>query len=278
MNSEEKKPQIYVVNYPLQYFTERIGSELVDVNFPAPDDVDPAFWVPTREVITEYQNADLIFINGADYAKWLGVVSLPQSKIVNTSENFRDKYIKIIDRTTHSHGPAGEHSHRGYAFTTWLDPILAIEQAEAINKSLQKMLPGKKDILQTNFENLKSDLLDIDKQLSTVFSKEPNKPILGSHPVYQYLKARFSLNLTSLHLEPDEYPDKNQFLEIENLLKTAPYQLMLWESSPMNETVAALVEMGVKSIVFDPSGNRPETGDYLSVMQLNIENVKDAYN
>ena len=61
--------KIYVVNYPLQYFAERIGGDKVDVFFPAPSDVDPAFWTPGREVVRQYQQADLILLNGADYAK-----------------------------------------------------------------------------------------------------------------------------------------------------------------------------------------------------------------
>ncbi|MEA3275247.1 MAG: hypothetical protein U9Q81_08160, partial [Pseudomonadota bacterium] len=35
---------LYTVNYPLQYFAERIAGEHAQVVFPAPADVDPAFW------------------------------------------------------------------------------------------------------------------------------------------------------------------------------------------------------------------------------------------
>ena len=37
---------IYTVNYPLAFFAERIGGDLVEVVFPAPVDEDPAFWSP----------------------------------------------------------------------------------------------------------------------------------------------------------------------------------------------------------------------------------------
>ena len=40
---------VYVVNYPLQYFAERIGGGHVDVRFPAPPDQDPAFWNPSDD-------------------------------------------------------------------------------------------------------------------------------------------------------------------------------------------------------------------------------------
>jgi len=75
---------VYVVNYPLQFLAERIGGENVDVVFPAPTDVDPAFWSPDAEIVAAYQQADLILLNGAGYARWVTRVSLPRAAKVNT--------------------------------------------------------------------------------------------------------------------------------------------------------------------------------------------------
>jgi len=41
-DAEDAPLSVYTVNYPLQYFAEKIGGEYVDVQFPAPSDVDPA--------------------------------------------------------------------------------------------------------------------------------------------------------------------------------------------------------------------------------------------
>ena len=46
---------VFVVNYPLQYFAERISGPDVRVVFPAPADGDPAFWKPSPEQIAAYQ-------------------------------------------------------------------------------------------------------------------------------------------------------------------------------------------------------------------------------
>ena len=37
---------VYTVNYPLAYFAQRLAPEGVEVVFPVPPDVDPAFWKP----------------------------------------------------------------------------------------------------------------------------------------------------------------------------------------------------------------------------------------
>ena len=114
------------MNYPLQYFAERIGGEHVEVSFPAPPDGDPAYWNPDPDSVAAYQQADLILLNGASYAKWVAIVTLPTSKLVDTSKGFRDRYIIIEGAVVHSHGPEGEHSHGETAFTTWrfcLNPL-----------------------------------------------------------------------------------------------------------------------------------------------------------
>ena len=84
---------VYAVNYPLQYFAQRIAVDHVEVVLPVPPDVDPAFWQPDAAAIGDLQRADVILLNGAGYAKWVSRVSLPLRKLVDTSAGFSDRYI-----------------------------------------------------------------------------------------------------------------------------------------------------------------------------------------
>ncbi len=72
---------VFTVNYPLEYFADRLGGDQVEVVFPAPPGGDPAFWSPDPDTIAAYQGADLILLNGAGYAKWLERATLPSSKL-----------------------------------------------------------------------------------------------------------------------------------------------------------------------------------------------------
>ena len=97
---------------------------------------------------------DLILLNGAGYAKWVNKVSLPASRLVNTSRDFADQYIRTSGGVSHSHGPGGEHAHGGTAFTTWLDFYLATRQAEAVAKTITRKRPDAKDRVAKNLEAL----------------------------------------------------------------------------------------------------------------------------
>lgn len=214
----EDRLQVYAVNYPVAYFAERIAGDLAEVRFPAPADVDPAFWMPDADTIVAYQAADLILLNGADYAKWANKVSLPRSRLVDTSRGFRDAYIRQPDGVSHNRGPGGEHAHGGVAFTTWLDLSQAAQQAEAIARALTDKRPTAKERIERNLQVLQSELLALDERIAEIAGADPGHPLLASHPIYQYLARRYGLNLGSVMWEPDVLPGERQWAELKGIL------------------------------------------------------------
>ncbi|SKA80498.1 zinc transport system substrate-binding protein [Prosthecobacter debontii] len=272
------KPQVYVANYPLKYFAERIGGDEVDVHFPAPADEDPAFWQPDDETIAKFQAADLILMNGASYSKWVDNTTLPDEKVVNSSSEFSKDFIEVKDAVTHSHGPGGEHSHSGTAFTTWLDMQQAILQAKEVATALQALVPtGKGDEISQRFAALKKDLETLDQRLLAVGKRIAKAPLMASHPVYQYLARRYDLNLQAVLWEPETVPDGQALEGLQKILATHPAQWMIWEGEPNQESVAKIQALGLKSLVFAPCGNVPEKSDFLSVMQANVEALEKAF-
>ncbi len=267
---------VYAVNYPLQYFAQRIGGDLVRAEFRAPHDVDPAYWAPEAEAVASFQSADLILLNGAGYAAWVDRVSLPSSKQVNTSAAFADRLIVVEDATTHSHGPAGEHSHGEIAFTTWLDPTQAIAQARAVKEALAASLPESEPAFQARLESLERELTDLDLALSDIFAATAERPLLASHPVYQYFGRRYGLDLVSVHFEPDVDPGPSGWRVLEGLLEEHRAAWMLWEAEPLVETADRLRELGIEPVVFEPCANVPKAGDYMTVMKKNLANLDAA--
>jgi len=268
---------VYTVNYPLQYFAQRIAGDHADVIFPAPADEDPAFWQPSVDIIAGYQQADLILLNGAGYAKWINRVSLPRGKQVDTSAGFHDDYIHVEEGVTHSHGPGGDHSHSGTAFTTWLDFRQAAEQARVIADAMSRQRPELETDFSRNLAVLEAELLELDQQIQATVAAKPELSLLASHPVYQYFQRRYGLKLQSVMWEPGEVPDEAAWSGLEHTLKEHPAQWMIWEGEPEPGSVQRLRNLGVGSRVFDPAGNRPQDGDFLDVMQQNVKNLQQVF-
>lgn len=275
--TDSPRLKIAAINYPLAYFAERIGGNRVTVKLPVPADEDPAFWKPAAKDVAELQKAELILLNGADYEKWLARVSLSKFKLADTSAAFKDHYIRIENAVTHSHGPAGLHSHDGTANTTWLDFQQASQQAEAVAQAMARKRPELQAVFMDNLKALQADLAGLDNDIKAIAAAKPGLPLFASHPVYQYFARRYGLNLSSVHWEPNETPAAAEWTALEQTRAAHPAQWMIWEGPPSAEVSAKLQALGVQSLVFEPCANRPENGDFLEAMKKNVENLRQAF-
>jgi zinc transport system substrate-binding protein len=268
------RPVVYATNYPLAYFAESLGASVVDVKFPVPEDEDPAYWRPGPDAVLAMQNADLIVLNGASHEQWLETVSLLPSRMLVTTDPFRDELIPLEGKTTHSHGVEGEHEHAGTAFTTWLDPTLAASQAGAIANALVSRWPSHAAQFEEQLVRLNEELMSLDAAMRETVALNPKMPVLFSHPVYQYLVHRYDLNARSVHWEPDQTPSEDEWRRLEGILEGFPASWMIWEGKPLDEVRGRLDALGVGSVVFDPCANIPPEGDFLSTMQKNVEALR----
>lgn len=271
--SADTRLLVYAVNYPLTYFASRIGGDQVRVSLPVPQGEDPAHWQPAPEQIIEYQQADVILLNGADYADWVKTASLPNNRVVDTSRGFLDRLI-ALDDPTHSHGPAGTHSHGEFASHTWLDPALAVEQARGVLDALITYRPEYETEFRSHFAGLERDLQTLDQELTSAFQALEQTPVLFSHPVYQYLARRYAPEARSLDWEPDIVLDAQALEALAAVRADYPAGVLIWEREPFAVTVEMLEAEGLRSIAFETGANRPVDGDYLALMRWNLANLQ----
>jgi zinc transport system substrate-binding protein len=227
-------------------------------------------------MIHRYQQADVILLNGAGYAAWVQQATLPSARLINTSELLSDRLVIVENSSTHAHGPEGKHAHRSTAFTTWLDPSLAILQAQSIRDALTRLRPGRQNQFEAGFSALTTNLDELDRELQSVFSRLDDRPVLFSHPVYQYLIRRYGINARSLHWEPDTNLTESDLADLLKILETHPATVMIWESEPADAIRETLESRGVSSIVFSTAANTPVNGDYLSIMRDNLADLQSA--
>ncbi len=278
----EGRLKIYTTFYPTTYFAERIGAGSVAVVCPCPAGVDPAWWMPDDKIVQAYQQADLIIINGASFEKWLDKVTLPESRLVDTTRPLADEFIMLSDAVTHSHGPRGTHSHAGIDGHTWLDPVNAKIQAGQIKEALVKRLPDHRSTFEQGYAALASDLDALNSRLKALTANVADQTLLNSHPAYNYLARRYGWRVKYFHLDPATMPDSATLSEIGVFLEHQPAKYLLWESEPSAEIAARLREVhGLESIVWSPceslEAKRIEDGeDFLSVMNANVDRLQKA--
>jgi zinc transport system substrate-binding protein len=265
------KPVVYTTFYPTTYFVERIGGDLVDVVCPLPAGEDAIFWQPDDATLRKYQTADLVVVNGAEFEKWLMKVSLPEARVVDSAARLPGDLLEYADAFTHSHGPAGEHAHEGIDGHTWVDPLNAARQAEAICEGLKVILAGHEAALEERCAALVADLEALDAELRALTETYGGQTILASHPAYNYLVRTHGWNVVNLDLDPETMPDEESLGEIGAIVEESEAKFLVWESPPRPEIAKKLEDdLGLKSVVFSPCEQPDDSGDYLAVMKRNV--------
>ena len=166
----------------------------------------------------------------------------------------------------------------GTAFTTWLDFSLARLQAQAIYESLTAHYPENKELFLSNYQELDKELSMLDKELLALNKKNINAAVVFSHPVYQYLQQRYSIPGHSVHWEPNMEITAGMWQDLKKNIHHHEAAWMVWEDKPLASSISFLQEKRINSVVFNPCGNMPENGDFLTVMKDNIIELQKVFN
>jgi len=271
----EDRPQVVVVNKALEYFAERLLDDSMDVVFPVPEGVDPSFWRPSISDISMVQSADLILLNGAGFATWIDRVSLPRSRVVNTSAAIEDQFI-VTESITHSHGDGGEHSHEGLASYVWLDPVLAIAQADAIASAVIARDLGAAQDVEARLDTLRAELTELDAMAREVLSSVQDVTIVATHPRYQYFARRYGLSVISLEWEAGAMPGDDAISELAQIVDENDARILIWEAEPPVAAIEAAQSLGLQSVVFNPWASQGAAGSFLDAYKAAVSGIAGA--
>ncbi|AJO19648.1 MULTISPECIES: metal ABC transporter substrate-binding protein [Bacillus] len=313
-SSEQKENKdtldIYTTIYPLEDFAKKVGGEYVNVKSVYPPNVEAHTYEPSSKTMAEISDSDAFIYSG------VGVEGFAD-KAVNTLKNSNVKIVKagegiaLLSREEegehddhaheeehgdhdehaheeeHEHGEAEGHDHHhdhgDHDPHVWLDPVLAEKMAENIKDQLVKLDPEHEKTFTKNYESLKKDLEQLDKDFKQTVDKADKKEILVSHAAYGYWEKRYGIKQISvLGLSPTEEPSQKQ---LENIVKTAKehnIKYVIFESN-VSSKISEIIkkEIGAESLTMknleSVTKEDIESGkDYTTIMKENLTVLKKA--
>ena len=274
--------------YPLQYLTQKIGGDLVDVESLTPPGAEPHDLELSNQKVQQLSQAGaVVYLKGFQSAVDKAVeLNAPKTVIdVSTSVDLVDaeKHESELDvadddeKTEEAHEHEHEHGSTDPHF--WLDPTRMASAATQIGDALAQADPANAETYKKNAASTKSQMEALSKKLVDGTAKCQHKEFVTSHEAFGYLADRTGLTQLGLSgLDPDSTPSPARLKQISDAVKAKGITTIFTEellSPKVAETLAK--DLGITTAVLDPiESQADDSKDYEAVMNENLEALQKA--
>jgi zinc transport system substrate-binding protein len=271
-----KKIQIVAGFYPLAYAAEGIAGDLAEVVSLAGPGVEPHDLELTPGDVAKINDADLVvyipeFIPALDAV----VKTLDQSKVINATQG-----ITLISGDSHSHEGEEAHSeeegHSDESATDphiWLNPSNMVLIGNSIAQALSALTSDSAiDENRSNFENA---LTTLASDYTAKLANCSIKALVVSHEAFGYIANAYGFEQVGISgLSPEAEPSPARLAEVAKIAKAENATTIYYESLVDPKVAKTLAdELKISAEMLDPLESPPASGDYLSVMQQNLDTL-----
>ncbi|MFD3445882.1 metal ABC transporter substrate-binding protein [Microbacteriaceae bacterium 4G12] len=277
--------KVYTTIFPIADFAKKIGGDYVDVQSIYPAGADAHTYEPTQKQMVDIAKGDLFVYNGAELEPFAEKMekSLKKEKVKVLDSSQGVQLIQFAGVDDDGHKVSG-HQHNEDPHI-WLDPTLAMKQAENIKNALVELQPNHKEEFEKNYDALKAKFTDLDNQFKDLVQQAKTKEILVSHAAYGYWEHRYGIKQIPIAgLSSSDEPSQKQLADIAKTAKEHHLKYILFEtfSTPkvaevvQKETETKILRLNHLATITDNDVKNKK--DYFSLMEDNIAILKQAMN
>lgn len=151
----------------------------------------------------------------------------------------------------------------------WLDPDNARHIVIAIAVVLAEVDPANAAIYHRNAETVRRNLIDLDETLRRELTPVAQQPFIVFHDAYQYLEARYGLNVVgTVTVAPERVPGARHLAELRERIQTLGVVCIFHEPQFPPKLIETIIAgTGVRVGILDPLGQAGS--QYAAMMQAN---------
>jgi zinc transport system substrate-binding protein len=282
---DESKTKITTSFYPLTFFAENIGGDYVEVSTLIPYNSEVHSWQPSISDIANTEDSEVIIYLGAGLDHWVEDDIL--QSIEMSGKVIMEASTGIELESLEEHGEEGEgheHEHEEGDPHLWVSPYTALQIAENVYDALKQADPENAEIYTDNWENLESELINLDNKYRSELAPAAGKTFFTTHSAYGYVAHNYDLEQHGLiGLSADEQPSTTKMAQIiETMIEENSYVIYIdpvysdeyaktlqSELTTMTGEDAKILKL---YLMLGPLDNL----DYLEQLDINLDNLKEG--
>lgn len=212
----------------------------------------------------------LIAMNGAGMEPYLEpLVEGLQAKIVRTAAG-----LELLPGDGHD----GEYNPH-----TWLNPLYAAKQSNALAEELERLLPDQAGVIERNRVEAEGRYIGLDEEMRVALGAFKGKPIVTFHSAFEYFAMGCGLSVAAtLTSDPHASPSGRALSKVVDIVRDEGISTIFAErESDLTSAQTVARETGAKLGFLDtaayPMVDVEDTEVYFKAMRSNVKALVDAF-
>lgn len=273
-HASDGRAQVVASMYPLQWLTQQVGGDRVDVTDlvapgQEPHDVD----LTPRQVAQVGRAALVVYERGMATSVDNAITAAPARRSLDVSTTVTMQRLGTAAEDGESASSLDPH--------VWLDPTNMQRMAAAIADLLEGVDPAHAGDYRDNLKALDQTLGGLDRQYRSGLASCQRTQFVTSHAAFGYLARRYHLvQIPVSGISPDEEPAPSRIAAVQRLARQYHVTTIFTEtlaSPALARSIAG--DLHLATAVLDPvegiTGDSAGT-DYPSVMRSNLTALRTA--
>ncbi len=259
-----------------------VAGDKIDLTILLPPGDDPHGYQLTPKDIATLQSADIIFINGLGFERFLDPILenvLTNSNIVTVSEGI--DALTVDGQDTRAEPGSALDPH------VWFDPIRVMTWVDNIEESLTHIDAQNGDVYRNNADLYRQELIEIDSWISDQLNNiQPSRRLLvTNHDSLGYLVDRYKLRLVGTVIpgySTISEPSAQDMAQLVTEIKRLDIPAIFIDNNANNSLAAQIGRDTDIRVVPISTGSLSEpdgkSSTYLEFLRVNIKTIVDALN
>ncbi len=290
VGNDSEKIKVAATIYPLAFFAEQVGGDLLEVTTLVPQGLEPHDYEPAPNDLKALYDADLVIYNGAALEPWIEDMEfeLMQEKVelfeatsfvelIPLGEEHEESFHFIPSASAHETGE----EHTEWDPHVWLDPMRSKQIVQALAANLATIDPENAETYINNAKVVMGELDKIDTSFANTLQSCTGRDFVTSHAAFAYLAERYGLTMIPISgINPHSEPSLKELGEISEQVEAKGLSVIYTETlvdsafaqTITNETGATLMTLNPLEGLTSTEASAGE--NYFSILKQNFENLK----
>ena len=279
---DDGRLQVLASFYPLQFITQEIGGDLVDVSSLTPSGAEPHDLELSPAAARGVGEADLVvYLSDFQPAVDDAIAQREPAHVVDAADSADLEAHELQgeegdEHEGEEHSADDGHDHGALDPHFWLDPERLAAVSADVVAELSAIDPDNADTYAQRGDELAASLTELDTTFTEGLAQCDSQLLVTSHEAFGYLADRYGLVQEGITgINPDTEPSPKRLREVRTIVERDDVSTLFFERAVGPKVTQTLADdLGVGTALLDPIESRAdESADYLDIMRANLDSL-----